>query len=131
LAEKLGFIPHNWLSGIFRKSTPDFDRRKKEATIMSELLEELDEMFKEYQNYKFYGAKIFGHVCTVSDRTLRAWEMAMTIPTIQFPEPEGHWHYKWRMFKSWLRQLPAKIRWRVFPYHVIHKDEYEEMFEYE
>jgi len=37
--------------------------------------------------------------------TMRAWYIIIdpSMVTIQFPEPEGHWHFKWRMFKNWLR----------------------------
>jgi len=37
--------------------------------------------------------------------TLRVWSL-ITDPTmvrIQFPEPEGHWSFKWRMFRRWLK----------------------------
>jgi len=65
-----------------------------------------------------------------STSCIHQWKKLMEyIPTIAFPEPEGHWSYKWRMFKKRLKELPSNIRWRLFPYHVIHKDDYEEMFE--
>jgi len=66
------------------------------------------------------------------ERTIRAWEILLsTIGPITFPEPESHWHYKFRMFRQWLKRLPHRIRWRIFPYHIIHKDDYEKVFEYE
>lgn len=64
--------------------------------------------------------------------TIRTWEMLLTMPgPIRFPEPEGHWHFKFRMFKQWLRRLPNRLRWKIFPYHIVHKDAYQELLEYE
>jgi len=67
------------------------------------------------------------------EQTIRVWESLLTyILTIVFPEPESHLHYKWRMFKVWLKRLPNRIRWRIFPYHIIHKSDYEQVIaEYE
>jgi len=63
--------------------------------------------------------------------TLRAWDMMMdpTMVTIQFPEPEGHWHYKWRMFKNWLREIPHRIRARIFPYYIVSFGEWKELMD--
>jgi len=50
------------------------------------------------------------------------------MPPLNFPEPEKHWRFKLRMFVCWMRSLPSRLRWTIFPYHVIHKDEYEELW---
>ena len=36
-------------------------------------------------------------------------------------------HYKLRKLKQWLKNLPSSIRWKLFPYYVVPKDEYEEI----
>jgi len=64
-----------------------------------------------------------------NNSTMRAWDM-ITDPgmvTIQFPEPEEHWSFKWRMFKKqlihnritrflqavwwWLQEFPLWSKW--------------------
>ena len=45
---------------------------------------------------------------------------------LEFPEPEKLWHYKLRMVIKTVKEIPSKIRWIIFPYHVIHKNNWRE-----
>lgn len=48
------------------------------------------------------------------------------MPPLEFPEPEKVWHYKLRMLIKTVKEFPSRIRWFVFPYHVIHKNDWRE-----
>jgi len=62
---------------------------------------------------------IIDKIMETSDSTLRAWSWLVgdhPIVKITFPEPEGHWHYKWRMFKqhiSALKEVFSELRFRI------------------
>lgn len=86
-------------------------------------LEEVDPVFHKIAQLTKGGPILL----TTPESTYRAWEMAFTVPGIEFPEPERHWHFKFRKLKEWLKALPCRIRWKIFPYHIIHEDTYEEM----
>jgi len=82
-------------------------------------LRELDKLFhKAERGYP---------LLTTSKRTMRAWNMIFTIPRLgEFfsLKLESHWHYKLRIFNDWLQTKLWQIRWTVFPYHIIHKNDY-------
>ena len=92
------------------------------------LLEEINMLFQRARlETPFYGDKINAYLYSTDERTLRAWKMLLTIPTILFPEPESHLHYKCRVFGEWVKSLPSRIRWWIFPYHLIHREDYEDL----
>jgi len=70
-------------------------------------------------------------ISLISERTIKAWNMLLdpTIPHIDFPEPEGHYHFKWRMFKKWVGNSLHKIRLLIFPYTLVRIDNEDEYYE--
>lgn len=52
-------------------------------------------------------------VFLTGEKTIRLLRLSLTTPTIIFPEPEGHWHFKLRKFKERLQGIYQEAGFRV------------------
>ena len=68
---------------------------------------------------EYVGDAVFIHaplIHTTNDSAFRAWENLVgdhPIVKIQFPNPESHFHFKWRMFKQKVYAAIVEVRFRL------------------
>jgi len=67
-------------------------------------------------------------ICYINEELLNSL-LYVDYPRISsiFNKVESHWHFKLRMFVRWFRKLPYRLRWKIFPYFIIHKKTLEEL----